>query len=1479
MAFTDIDLSKYTRIGRYDLPEPTRTKPPTGSLLAQEVSAVTYNWDTDSLFVVGDGGTSIVQVDKTGKLIDSMTLALDKAKPQGTYFYDPESLAYVGNGKFVFAEERDRQVSLFTDKKDTTLTAADVKTVKLGTTIGNIGIEGLSYDPQTGGYIAVKEESPEGIFQTTIDFDKGTASNGSATTVNSTNLFDPALAGLTDFADVFALSNLTALNGKEDSSHLLVLSQADGKIVEVDRAGKIYSSLKIVTDADNRLSIADQQHEGLTVDKDGFLYITSENGGGDVDHPQLWVYAPNKAVTANTAPTALFLNNPVASIVENTSTAARIKIADIGITDDEQGTNNITITGTDAKFFEADSTGLYIKAGTVLDYEAKTSYSATINIDDPTVGSTPDLTKAFTLNVTDVVNETVSAIPTLIITEVAPWASGNSPYKADWFEVTNTGTTAVDIRGWKYDDNSNDFALAAPLSGVDSIAAGQSVVFVDSIDPAADKVAAVKAAFKDAWFGTKVPNDFVIGSYTGGGVGISTAGDAVNLFNATGTLITGISFGASVTTDGKSASFDNKAGLGGAAFPTPIVSALSAVGVNGGFLAADGIETGSPGKILNPNKAPTEVVLSNLVNRIAENTNTVARVKVADIAITDDGQGTNNLTLTGADASAFEIFNNALYIKAGTNLDYEAKNSYSVSVNVDDPSLGATPDATKTFILSLTDVTLGAFSGVAAGDATGNDAILWTRTYDPITNKGVNSNLTAQISNDASFGSIAFSYKVPARTDTLDHDGTTKIDATGLASGTKYYYRFQDAGGEFSQVGTFKTAPSATTKTAVRFGFSGDYDGLMRPYSSTANFGKLNLDFYGNVGDTIYETASTGSPAAADAAKDPAQALIDYHRKYLENLQPVNPGGFASLQTLFASQGNYTQLDNHELGNKQLINGGAPDVLATNAGNGTNNTVYDVNKTGKFINQTAGFKSLIQAYTDYQPIKEKLVVAPDDARSNGTQQLYNSQQWGQNVLYINTDTRSYRDVRLKTTDAAGVITTTDDTGARADNPDRTLLGKTQLAWLKQNLLDAQKNGTAWKFVAISDPIDQLGAIGSGADGGKSWIGGYRAERNELLKFIADNGIKNVVFLSCDDHQNRINELTYLDNINDPTSIRVLPSALSIVDGPIGATGPDGITDHSFANIKALADKLAAKQTTDKVNPIGLDPNFAGLKNVYREGDPNADTNRQAADFYSPDTFNYTTFDVSADGKTLNVAVQGINSYAANTFQEPSATNPVRTILSFSLDADVPPTQVVGSTGADNLIAGVTPGFSPSNNTVFTGAGKDTVDIAIAGNLASNNRVDLGSGDDVIYIANADRIFGSTGDDILDATDAKDYRASGGAGNDTFYLGSNGRALGGDGNDKFFASIGGGNLISGGAGVDQFWIANGDIPTAANTILDFQIGTDVIGIQGIGANATNVVLAQVGVDTSISFGGQTLAVLKGIQANALTLGNPGQFVFA
>ena len=76
------------------------------------------------------------------------------------------------------------------------------------------------------------------------------------------------------------------------------------------------------------------------------------------------------------------------------------------------------------------------------------------------------------------------------------------------------------------------------------------------------------------------------------------------------------------------------------------------------------------------------VTLSNVTASIAENTSTATHIKVADITISNDTSGTGTLGLTGADAGAFELVGNALYVKSGTVLDYETKTSYAVTVTV-----------------------------------------------------------------------------------------------------------------------------------------------------------------------------------------------------------------------------------------------------------------------------------------------------------------------------------------------------------------------------------------------------------------------------------------------------------------------------------------------------------------------------------------------------------------------------------------------------------------------------------------------------------------------------------------------------------------------------------------------------------------------------------------------------------------------------
>jgi hypothetical protein len=104
----------------------------------------------------------------------------------------------------------------------------------------------------------------------------------------------------------------------------------------------------------------------------------------------------------------------------------------------------------------------------------------------------------------------------------------------------------------------------------------------------------------------------------------------------------------------------------------------------------------------NNDRAPT-VDLANAVTTLAENTSTASRVKVADIAVTDDGLGTNLLSLSGADAALFEIAAGVLYLTAGATLDYETNPVLDVTVAVDDATLGGTPDDTAALAIAVVD--------------------------------------------------------------------------------------------------------------------------------------------------------------------------------------------------------------------------------------------------------------------------------------------------------------------------------------------------------------------------------------------------------------------------------------------------------------------------------------------------------------------------------------------------------------------------------------------------------------------------------------------------------------------------------------------------------------------------------------------------------------------------------------------------------
>ncbi|MFM7576266.1 MAG: cadherin repeat domain-containing protein, partial [Microcystaceae cyanobacterium] len=103
------------------------------------------------------------------------------------------------------------------------------------------------------------------------------------------------------------------------------------------------------------------------------------------------------------------------------------------------------------------------------------------------------------------------------------------------------------------------------------------------------------------------------------------------------------------------------------------------------------------------NLAPTGLIFNNTVTEVAEDEDVTPEFKVADLLVEDDALGTNNLFLTGQDKDRFLIRDLALYYVGGT-LDFETQNSYEVTVNVDDETVGTTPDVAQTFTLNVTDV-------------------------------------------------------------------------------------------------------------------------------------------------------------------------------------------------------------------------------------------------------------------------------------------------------------------------------------------------------------------------------------------------------------------------------------------------------------------------------------------------------------------------------------------------------------------------------------------------------------------------------------------------------------------------------------------------------------------------------------------------------------------------------------------------------
>ncbi len=192
---------------------------------------------------------------------------------------------------------------------------------------------------------------------------------------------------------------------------------------------------------------------------------------------------------------------------------------------------------------------------------------------------------------------TVRPKPDLRITEVQSSRTASSGMATgDWWELTSFETQPVDLAGFRFNDGSGGLTDPYVLPDHVMIQPGESVIWVESLNP---------AEFKAWWGADALPAGLQVITYSGSGLGFASTGDGVRLWAPTtidpNDTIASVDFGAADA--GVTFNYDPA---------TDVFGVPSQLGVNGVFQAAATGDIGSPGRIRG--LPPQPVVIGWLSN-------------------------------------------------------------------------------------------------------------------------------------------------------------------------------------------------------------------------------------------------------------------------------------------------------------------------------------------------------------------------------------------------------------------------------------------------------------------------------------------------------------------------------------------------------------------------------------------------------------------------------------------------------------------------------------------------------------------------------------------------------------------------------------------------------------------------------------------------------------------------------------------------
>src|SRR5919106_4589368 len=424
--------------------------------------------------------------------------------------------------------------------------------------------------------------------------------------------------------------------------------------------------------------------------------------------------------------------------------------------------------------------------------------------------------------------------------------------------------------------------------------------------------------------------------------------------------------------------------------------------------------------------------------------------------------------------------------------------------------------------------------GVQTGDLAGDRAILWARADRP-------ARMMVEWATTEAFDDARV-VRGPAALE--DTDYPARIDLAGLPLGQRVFYRVVMVDLADHKLASEPVAGSLWTPPAarrdIRFVWSGDTVGQgwginldwggMRIYETMR---QVEPAFFIHSGDTIYADGPIAAEqempdggiwknVTTEAKAKVAETLAEFRGNYAYNLLDDNLRRFNAQVPIFA------QWDDHETANNWYP---------------TEDFLQDPTKGAYKVTSAAllGARAA-RAFQEYLPVRWDQTAWPH---------LYRSFGYGPALEVFRIDMRSYRGPNTdgRETEAGGAA---------------GILGAAQLRWLKQALL---ASNATWKVIASDMPIGLIvwddfrnrqgaEAVPQGDDGPPL---GRELEMANLLRFIRDNDVRNVVWLTADVHYTAA-------HFYDPNQAQFqeLAPFWEFVSGPLnaGTFGP-GDLDNTF----------------------------------------------------------------------------------------------------------------------------------------------------------------------------------------------------------------------------------------------------------------------------------------------------------------------------